>query len=364
MDTKLMDIKGSITYTRIKQIGEGQGMNSTVYLVTDPQLGGGRFAVKEISKKNLGNDVSNFWVESSTMNDVGHPNIVPIRCAFETVENVCLEMDYYKNGSLADRTSVGPISPLEIIRIGQGILGGTASIHAAGYIHFDIKPSNVFFDDNNRPLVADFGQTRKIGPNGITPRPPMYLGGMPPECYQGVGAQQSDIYHIGITLYRAANGDKFFYDQVPNSGYESDGTPIIDDVSLETMTLSGSFPNRNKFLPHVPKSLRTVIRKSISVDPSKRYATAEDMAEALGKVTFINNWTTEIADNGNIRWTARRPSGTNLVVDCIKNGKGLDIEIHNERNGNRRRRSSQDWKSDLSLKDAFKDLKSLFESME
>lgn len=359
-----MEIKGTISYKRIKKIGEGQGMNSTVYLVTDPQLGDAEFAVKEINKIDLGNDVSNFWVESSTMNDVGHPNIVQIRCAFQTADKICLEMDYYKNGSLADRTNVGPIPPLEVLRIGQGILSGTASIHAAGYLHFDIKPSNVFIDDNNRPLVADFGQTRKIGPHGITPRPPMYVGGMPPECYSGVGVQQSDVYHIGLTLYRAANGDKYFNDQIPNNGYESDGTPIIDHATLETMTLRGTFPNRNKFLPHVPRRLRTVIRKSLLVDPAERYASAEDMAEALGKVKFSNNWETEISNNGKFRWTAEQPTGTNLVVDCIEKNQAWDIEIHTERNGNWRGRSKQDWKTGLSLKDAFKDLKSLFESME
>ncbi len=76
-----MQIQGTITYTRTKQIGVGQGMNSVVWLVDDPQLGG-QFAVKEISKSKLAFDPSRFWTEAQTMNAVGHPNIMPIRAAF------------------------------------------------------------------------------------------------------------------------------------------------------------------------------------------------------------------------------------------------------------------------------------------
>lgn len=48
-----MDVRAEITYTKQKQIGVGQGMNSQVFLAFDPQLGG-EIAVKEVPKANLG----------------------------------------------------------------------------------------------------------------------------------------------------------------------------------------------------------------------------------------------------------------------------------------------------------------------
>jgi len=56
-----MEILAEIRYERGNQIGIGQGMNSTVFLATDPQLQG-PIAVKEIPKSRLGNSVPRYFV--------------------------------------------------------------------------------------------------------------------------------------------------------------------------------------------------------------------------------------------------------------------------------------------------------------
>lgn len=352
-------IIGKITYARKRQIGAGQGMNSVVWLAHDSQLGG-QIVVKEIPKKNLGNDINTYFSEAKTMFAVDNKHVVPIRAAFQTDDLVCLAMDYYKNGSLYDRIVASPLGLKELLRVGQGVLAGVAHIHARGYIHFDIKPSNVLFSNYHIPMVADFGQTRKTNADGmVIPRPPLYPVGIPPECYDGFGTHQSDIYHVGLTLYRAANGKQFFQDQVP-SGVPDDERAAI----IKRNTRSGKFPNRSSFLPHIPKRLRTVIRKALTVDPADRYQNAGEFSYALGGVNPTHDWNTIISPTGEITWRAERNEQPTLVVCLVRSGKRWAVQSFTERDGRRRKRARSEWKDGITFTQATRCLKTLFESME
>ena len=155
-----MQVFGSISYTKVRQIGVGQGMNSEVYLADDPQLGG-QVAAKEINKTDFPNAAA-YFKEAQAMFAVAHDNVVAVQYACETPTTISLVMPYFRNGSLADRIQDRPLQLSEVQRIAQGVLAGLAHIHLAGFIHFDLKPSNVLFSNKDRPMVADFGQSRAI----------------------------------------------------------------------------------------------------------------------------------------------------------------------------------------------------------
>jgi len=85
---------------------------------------------------------------------------------------------------LADRINDGPLPVKECLRIAYGVLSGVARIHTAGFVHLNIKPSNILFSDSNAPMVADFGQSRQLAFNGTVTVPPMYKLAIPPETFQ------------------------------------------------------------------------------------------------------------------------------------------------------------------------------------
>jgi serine/threonine protein kinase len=205
-----MQVIGSVSYTKLKQIGVGQGMNSEVFLADDPQLGG-RVAVKEIEKIRFGNPAA-YFVEAQTMFRVAHENVVAVQYACETPATISLVMPYYRRGSLADRISYRPLQLGEAQRIAQGVLAGLAHIHLVHYVHFDIKPSNVLFSNTNQPMVADFRQSRSISATGVIAVPPLYINTRPPETIKtGVATAVAGIYHVGLLLYRVLNGDLSSY---------------------------------------------------------------------------------------------------------------------------------------------------------
>jgi serine/threonine protein kinase len=99
-----MLVVGEITYRRIRQIGTGEGQNSTVWLAEDPQRGG-IIAVKEIDKPKLLVPIDELFREARVMFSATHQNVVRVECAFQTTDQVCLGMKYYQDGSLLEPIS-------------------------------------------------------------------------------------------------------------------------------------------------------------------------------------------------------------------------------------------------------------------
>ncbi len=350
-----MQIKGEITYEHQREIGAGQGMNSKVWLAHDPQLGG-VIAVKEIPKANLGNNVDDYFREAETMFAVDHPNVIPIRAAWQTSDLICLGMKYFQRGSLQDRTQNGPISVKEALRVGQAVLTGLGHIHARNVIHFDIKPSNILFSDSGEPMIADFGQSRRFTPpKSVVIRPAMYVFGIPPECYHGIGIVQSDIYQVGLMLYRAVNGDPFFRAQIPAT-----------DREIESETVAGHFPSRSKFMPHVPVRLRTLIRTALGVNPADRYPSAVEFANALAGINVLMNWKVTVGPHDEIAWRAKRDGQPDLMIQLRRDGTNRwKVEKHTvTAHASPRRRDLDEWRDGMTRNQAIDYLKTLFGGME
>jgi serine/threonine protein kinase len=270
-------------------------------------------------------------------------------------------MPYYKRGSLTDRIQNDPVSLSEVIRIGQGVLSGLAMIHARGLLHLDVKPSNVLFSDRDVPLVADFGQAQQLDETGTAPHPGnMYGPGMPPEMVLKKEPRiQADIYQAGVTLYRGVNGDPMFDRQVTTLF----GRGNID--AIKNAILSGRFPDRSAFLPHVPKAMRTALRKAMNVDLTRRFATATEFAKALAKLSFRNDWTVGSKDDGEVVWRAIRRGQPELLVTMVESNGKWAAKIYTQRAGAAPRAwKTSAWIEPTSRKDCMDHLVVLFANLE
>lgn len=162
---------------------------------------------------------------------------------------------------------------------------------------------DILFSNTGVPMVADFGQARALDPNGIvTKLPPIYNYGIPPEIFTQKSATfESDIYQVGLTLYRAVNGDSVFQSQVPSVRYTE------DMEELQQRVLTGKLPDRDLFLPHVPAKLKSAIKKALNVNSSKRFPSAIGFSDALGRISIACDWKTSIDyRTGEMQWQACR----------------------------------------------------------
>src|SRR5258708_39478746 len=133
---------------------------------------------------------------------------------------------------------------------------------------------------------------------------------MQPEVWAThTGTVESDIYQMGTLLYRAVNGDLLY--KLQKSAMSTDG-------ELLNLIQRGRFPDSRLFLPHVPRRMRTLIRKALQVKPAERFHSASEFAASLGRVRLLWDWTTKSLGAGAYQWRAGRSDWSDLEVELLQ----------------------------------------------
>jgi serine/threonine protein kinase len=185
--------------------------------------------------------------------------------------------------------------------------------------------------------------------------PPLYINTRPPETIKtGLATTVADIFHVGLLLYRVLNGDPFFTSQIP-------GDPAL----LEAKISNGKFPDRSRFMPHVPPRIRTLVRKALRVDPADRFQTATEMADAFSRVGLVLDWSAEPLPLGGFRWRTVRGDHADLVVELINRNMAWDVETCTEQPGcsKRAKDRAENWRCGLNLEEAHSHLEDVFERL-
>jgi serine/threonine protein kinase len=138
-------------------------------------------------------------------------------------EKPWLATAYVKGPTFVQRVKErGPLSPEQVLTLAENLATGLSHIHAAGFVHRDLKPLNIIMV-GTKPVIIDFGIARAIDRTQIT-APGSVLGTrgyMSPEQESGIGevGPASDVYSLGMTLIYAATGEAPFtprLDRVPD----------------------------------------------------------------------------------------------------------------------------------------------------
>jgi serine/threonine protein kinase len=330
----MFEICAETRYQQIELIGVGDGMNSSVFRAFDPYLQR-EIAVKEISKTKLGNDFDSYCNEARLMFEVADPNVVGIEYVCETPDHIAFALPYFAKGSLKTKIKNNPLELREFMKVAQGVLAGAGRIHSKRLLHLDLKPANILFDNADTPLVADFGQCRRLSAGGTVSFPAAYKWAMPPEVWQTHTATvESDIYQLGVLLYRCANGDVV---------YRLQKSTISTNDELQRKILKSRFPDIRFFLPHVPKRIRTIIRKAVKATPADRYHSASEFAAVLGRVRLPFNWITTSLAGGAYKWLAVRPDNPDLEVELTQSGSNWQTSVWTTRGLERRAKGLSDY---------------------
>jgi len=181
----------------------GTGAASELFAVQDPKTKQ-VYALKHV-KKNVDRDhrfIEQVDIEYEVGSKLDHPNIRQIvklikhRKMFKVVA-VSLVMELVDAVSLDQRR---PRNQLEALRMFQQIAKGLSHMHGRGYVHADMKPSNVLVGDDDVIKIIDLGQACAIGT--VKKRIQGTPGYMAPEqAHRQAITPRTDIYNFGATMY-------------------------------------------------------------------------------------------------------------------------------------------------------------------
>ena len=260
-------------YRAISVLGEG-GMG-IVLKCHDTRTS--RLVAIKIIKPGMTDELARirFVREARTVARISHPNVVAI-FGVESPEDLppFFIMEFVNGPSLKQRLRrEPPLSVREAVRICVSVAQGLAAVHAHGLVHRDIKPGNILIDEiSDLPKIADFGLARSSELSGwgsVTPGgfvgTPAYMS---PEqiLHPSRVDERSDIYSLGLTLYEALTG------LLP---FGSDRGDLVARILNED-------PRPLRSLnPRIPRDLEIIVLKTLSKDPSGRYATAVEFGDDL-----------------------------------------------------------------------------------
>ncbi|MXY24558.1 MAG: serine/threonine protein kinase [Acidobacteria bacterium] len=247
-------------YRLTRRLG-ASGMSS-VYLAWDFSL------QRDVAVKTLGrlseSGLLTLKPEAWAMARVAHPALAEIHSVESWRGRPFLVVEFLRGGTLADRLCKGSIPGPEAVALTITLAEALGTLHEAGYLHGDVKPSNIGFTSNGLPKLLDFGLAR--GPNDLR-----VAGGtlryLSPEVLEGRPADEpDDVWSLCVVLYEmvagghpfAANDVDGVVDRIRHQRVNSQARPASgSDASLRVATFAG-------WLLTAPRSARPTSARALA----------------------------------------------------------------------------------------------------
>ena len=159
-----------------------------------------------------------FAREARVLASLRHPAIVRYLAHGDVPgEGRYLAMEWLEGETLAARLARGPISLAETVAVAARLADALATAHAAGVVHRDVKPENLFLEqgDTVRAKLVDFGIARVRETSAARTRTGAILGSpgyMAPEQARGARDVDArvDVFALGCVLFECATGKPAF----------------------------------------------------------------------------------------------------------------------------------------------------------
>jgi serine/threonine-protein kinase len=272
-------VGGTPGYRLVREVGRG-GMGVVYEAVRESD--GLTVALKMFGPQSppTRKQVDRFRREADILRQIDHPNVVRYLDSGEGEGVIWVVLEFVKGTDAGRRVDErGPMPVPAAARVAMNILTGLAHAHGLGFVHRDVKPSNVMLAElggrKRGVKLTDFGLARVYEDSrlsGLTLTGDM--GGtpafMPPEQildFRNVGPA-ADVYGAAATLYYLLCGKYVFDftdDQVQGFGLILEGEPV---------------PLRDR-RPEVPEGLAAAVHQCLAKDPAERPPSATAFAEGL-----------------------------------------------------------------------------------
>ena len=253
----------------------GQGGMSVVYKAYDKQRRTVAIKVLDVDDDYI---VRKFIQEGEIGRTLrNHPNICRLYGSGRAMDQrFYLVMEYIPGISLREAVRQS-MTEQQIVHIVGQVCDALHYAHLQNVVHRDIKPENIMVDAQGRVKVTDFGIAKLTSSVTVTKDrtvgTPEYISPEQAQAQRVVPA--SDIYSLGVVLYELLTGQPPF--------------PLMRDVPPREATISvlrkhiHDSPTPPRTLnPHISSHLEEIVLRALAKTPEKRFASAWEMACAMG----------------------------------------------------------------------------------
>jgi serine/threonine-protein kinase len=256
-----------------------RGGMGDVYRATDVRLERD-VALKVLPETRTGDPrrVERFLHEARVTASLDHPNIVRVYDVGRFEERAYLVAELLEGETLRARISRNPIPAGEALRIGIEIARGLGAAHAAGLVHRDLKPDNVFLTRAGTTKILDFGIAKlaqdETVPGGYSTLTGVVLGTtgyLSPEQIRGARIDaRADLFALGVVLFEMLTGTPAFAREHVVETLHA----ILHDSPPGTLAENGD----------VPPALFNIVMRLLDKDPDCRFQSAAEVIAALEAV--------------------------------------------------------------------------------
>src|SRR5262245_2749927 len=250
-------------------------------------------------------ELARFRTEAEAVARLQHPHIVAVYDVGTHEGKPYFSLEFCPGGSLDRRLSGTPLEAPAAAKLVRDLAEATQAAHDARVVHRDLKPANVLLTADGSPKVSDFGLAKMDDAGhtrtGAVMGTPSYMA---PEQAQGskdVGPS-ADVYSLGAILYDCLTGRP----------------PFKAATGMDTLRqVIGQEPvPPTQLNVNVPRDLETIALKCLQKEPGKRYASARELAEDLGR--FLAGEPIRARPVGAVerlvRWCRRNPGVAGLTA--------------------------------------------------
>lgn len=274
----------------------GQGGVGRVYLAYDETIGR-RVAIKEVREEIRGDSEidHSFLHEAKLTGKLEHPGIVPVyELGQKNDGQPYYVMRYIKGETLARKLEKIPETDpktgfnqrIQLLDILIDVCNTLAYAHAKGVIHRDLKPANIIVGNFGETIVVDWGLAQVLEDDDNTYfyrealthqrdslsdsstsealGTPAYMA---PEQFKGQANKTSDVYSLGVILYKIITG---------HQPYRGSFADIEQQIEKDSET-----PSPKRFKTGAPPELIAICEKAVHKNPLQRFTDAGKLAEQL-----------------------------------------------------------------------------------
>jgi serine/threonine protein kinase len=266
-------------YQVVRELGRG-GMGVVYQAVRTAD--GGLVALKTIQPAvdPTPVEIDRFLREARILSELDHPNIVSFHELGESNGLLYFAMDYVTGTDAGEllKQHGGPLPIARAVDLVCQLLRALEYAHAKGFVHLDVKPSNMLVTrEGGRDVVrlSDFGLARIYFTSKMSGLSNSDEGGgtapfMAPEQINDLRAAKpsADQYSAAATLYNFLT-DRYIYD-----------FPKKLHAKIMKILLEDPVPIRDR-RPDLPEGLAAIVHRALARDPEVRYANVREMRRAL-----------------------------------------------------------------------------------